>query len=450
MRAYRNLFKQLSEDAPEKLTRMPAEFLAEQTRRLLEKDEIYVLEQVNKYVPVMAGLPVDALTDATERALERGVVDDFCFLYAHLPADGRPTPARIDRACVRLARRGNAGGIEQIIAATGVRPALDEETVLRSYNVLVAAGRLGAVDYMRQLSGVPVRFGADAATAGIRALLASGRHGALRKLARLADVEVRLDAREIHRAVAEAVTDGTLHELVTALVCLRPSPRIEGFTEVFRRLVSEDRFAELPALFTVFADADWRALDAPTWRRLLSSGSAPAVRFAFERYDDAVVLAQQAPDAYALAVSVGDRSLVELACERGGVPLRAEDAAALLGDALEDGDDRWIDFVAARLTTLPTVDPDRTQQLYRDRAQLYLARQAAAHPERVLRDAELLGVAWEPEVGRWLLALAEGRYEAAAEDAGQATAHPVAALVVAGPDPVVPAGSLAAGGVRAS
>ena len=139
MRAYRNLLKQLSEDAPEKLTRLPAEFLAEQTRWLLERDEIYVLEQVNKYVPVMAALATEAVARAADRALERGVVDDFCFLYAHLPSDGRPDAARIDRACARLARRGNAGGIEQIIGATGVRPVLDEETVLRSYNVLVAA-----------------------------------------------------------------------------------------------------------------------------------------------------------------------------------------------------------------------------------------------------------------------------------------------------------------------
>ncbi|NNN31985.1 hypothetical protein HLK59_16760 [Streptomyces sp. S3(2020)] len=441
MRAYRNLLKQLSEDAPEKLTRLPAEFLAAQSRWLLERDEIYVLEQVNKYVPVLAGLPMEAVARATGRALERGVVDDFCFLYAHLPPAGRPARDRIDRACARLARRGNAGGIEQIIAATGVRPVLDEETVLRSYNVLVAAGRLGAVDYMRQLSGVPVRFDADAAATGIRALLASGRHGALRKLARLADVEVRLDTREIHRAVAEAVTDGTLHDLAAALACLRPPPRIEGFTSVFRRLVSEERFAELPALFTVFTDADRESLDAPMWRRLLTSGSAPAVRFAFECCDDADLLAQQAVDAYALGVSSGDRVLVGLACERGGVPLRTEDARVLLGAALEDGDAWWLDFVAARLTALPAVDPDR--------AQLYLAQQAATRPQRVRRDAETLGVPWIPEVGEWLLALTEGRHEVAPASVGDTVAHPVAALVAQLPDPGDPA-DLTADGARAS
>lgn len=456
MRAYRNLFKQLAEDAPEKLTRLPAEFLIEQVRRLLERDEIYVLEQVNKHVPVMAGLPIEAVARAAERALDRGVVDDFCFLYAHLPASGRTAPERIDRACARLARRGNAGGIEQIIAATGVRPTLDEETVLRSYDVLVAAGRLGAVDYMRQLSGVRVRFDPEAAATGIRTLLASGRHGPLRKLARLADVEVRLDAREIHRAVAEAVTDGTLHDLAKALACLRPSPRIEGFAEVFRRLVSEDRVAELPALFTVFADADWQSLDAPLWQRLLSSGSAPALRFAFERYDNADLLAHHAQQAYALGVSAGDRALVELACERGGVRLRAEDVGVLLDDALEDGDAHWLDFVTARLPSLPAVDPDR--------AQLYLALQAAVRPQRVERDAETLGVPWAPEVGRWLLALTEGRHEEAAPAAGHATGHPIAtavttppvrdvpadlAAVTAPPAPDTPA-DLAANGARAS
>ncbi|MEV3859262.1 hypothetical protein AB0J38_33755 [Streptomyces sp. NPDC050095] len=405
MRAYRNLLKQLCEDAPETLTRLPAGFLAAQVRWLVEKDEIYVLEQVNKYVPVMVQLPVGVVARAAERALERGVVDDFCFLYAQLPPAERPGPARVRRACARLARRGNAGGIEQIVAATGVRPVLDEETVLRSYDVLVAAGRLGAVDYMRQLSGVAVQFGADAAATGIRTLLASGRHGALRRLARLADVEVRLDAREVRRAVEEAVADGSLQSLAGALACLRPAPRIEGFTAVFGRLVAQERFAELPALFSVFADADRRVLDAGVWRRLAASGSAPAVRFVFEYCDDVALLGQQAPEGYVLGVTAGDRELVRLVCVRGGLRLRSRDVGALLGDALEDGDVRWVDFAvaqgAAQGRALPVLDPDLVQ--------LYLARRAAVDPQRVREEAEALGVARDPEVGQWLLALAEGR-----------------------------------------
>lgn len=419
MRAYRNLLKQLSEDDPGALTRLPAAFLAAQARRLVEKDEIYVLEQVDKHVPVVAGLPAGAVARAAERALERGVVDDFCFLYARLPRAERPAPDRIGRACARLARRGNAGGIEQIIAATGVRPVLDEETVLRSYNTLVAAGRLGAVDYLRQLSGVPVRFDGDAAATGIRTLLASGRYGALRGLARRAGIEVRLDAAEIRRAVEEAVTDGTLPELSRALACLRPAPRIEGFTAVFERLVAQGRFAELPALFMVFADADLAALDATLWRRLLASGSAPAVRFAFEHCADAALLVQQAPAACVLGVTAGDRHLVRLACERGGARLRAEDAGPLLDEALEDGDARWLDFATAHLTALPAVDPDR--------AQLYLARQADRHPGRVPSDAAALGVRPDPEAGRWLLALTEGRH-----DAGPAPAERLTALTATG------------------
>ncbi|WP_199552630.1 hypothetical protein [Streptomyces sp. N35] len=402
MRAYRNLLKHLSEDAPGTLGRLPAEFITAQARRLVDQDEIYVLEQLHKHVPVMASLPQDVVARATERALERGVVDDFCFLAKHLPPARRPGADLIGRACTRLARRGNAGGIEQIIAATGVRPELDEATALRAYDVLVAAGRLGAVDYVRQLTRVPVRFRPDAVATGMRTLLASGRYGALRKLATLTDVEVRLGEEEVRRAVEEAVVDGTLPELARALDSLRSPPRVEGFAEVFQRLAAEDRLAELPALFKVFADADWDVLDTGMWRRLISSGHAPAVRFAYEHCVDTALLARESRTAYTVGVSSGDRALVRLACERGGARLRVEDAGKLLGDALENGDAGWFDFAAGRLPALPVVDDDR--------AQLYLALQAVRAPGRVDRDADLLGVDRDAETGQWLLSLAEGRW----------------------------------------
>jgi hypothetical protein len=58
-------------------------------------------------------------------------------------------------------------------------------------------------------------------------------------------------------------------------------------------------------------------------------------------------------------------------------------------------------------------------------------------------------VPWVPEVGAWLLALAEGRHEVALAGLADAGAHPVAALVAHLPDPADPAG-LPADGARAS
>jgi hypothetical protein len=432
VRAYRNLLKHLTETAPEQLRALPHSFLVEQARWMLRRGEIYALEQVNKHVSLLAALPTEDLARATETALDKGAVDGFCFLYARLPPADRPTPARIDAACSRLARRGNAAGIEQIIAATGVTPVITEETALRAYDVLVAAGRLGAVDYVRQLSGVPARFHADAVSTGVRTLLASGRYSALRTLAHEVGHKIGLDADDVRRAVRDALADATLCELADALVSLGIEQQVEGFTACFNRLVAEERFTEVPALFFLCRDADWRVLDDGVWSRLMTSASAAAVRFAYEHCDDTETLGHHAFAAYELGVANSDRLLVRLACERGGAALRRRDAPALLDDAMEDGDVIWVDFAVGQLGTLPAPDPDR--------AQLFLAQRARHHPEKAARDAEALGVAPDLDVGQWLLDLADRHFEDAARAASRITAHHVAAAV----------GSMCAQGTRCS
>lgn len=426
MRAYRNLLRYLSESTPEKLAELPRAFVIEQARQLLNREDIYILEQVNKHVPVMTVLPVGDVAGAAGQALGRGAVDDFCFLYSHLPAAARPAAGSIDAACSRLARRGNAGGIEQVIAATGVTPTFDEETAQRAYNVLIAAGRVAAVDYLRQLSGVPVRFDPDAVAVGVRALLASGRYTVLRELARSAGRTVRtvrVPVGDVRRAMRDAFADGTLRELADALVCLESPHRVEGFSGYFRRLVCEERFAEIPALFALCSDVDGKVLEQALWSRLMASGDATAVRFAFERCDDASWLSEHSPAAYELGLRENDRFLVRLACERGGALLRAADARALLDDALEDGDVAWVDFAISQLGTLPAANPDC--------AQLFLAYLTQRHPERTAPYAAALGVTTDPEAGTWLLDLVDGRFEDAACSASRATGHEVAGVLAA-------------------
>jgi hypothetical protein len=423
MRAYRNLLKYLSESAPQKLADLPRAFIVEQARQLLNGGDIYVLEQVNKYVPVMPALPVSDVARGADRALGRGAVDDFCFLYAYVPVAARPAVDSIDAACSRLARRGNAAGIEQVIAATGVTPTFDEETARRAYDVLIAAGRLGAVDYLRQLSGMPVRFDPDAVAVGVRALLASGRYGALRELARSAGRAVCVPAGEVRRAMRDAFADGTLRELADALVFLESPFQVEGFASYFRRLVSEKRFAEIPALFALCSDVDWSKLGKAVWSGLMASSDIPAVRFAFERCDDATWLRGHSLAAYELGCKGRDRFLVKLACERGGALLRAADAQALLDDALEEGDVAWVDFAISELGTLPAAHPDC--------AQLFLAYLTQRHPERTASYAATLGVDTDPGAGTWLLDLVDGRFKDAACSASRTTGHEVAGVLAA-------------------
>lgn len=423
MRAYQNLLRYLSANAPEKLADLPRAFVVEQARRLLNRGDIYTLEQVNKHVDVMPVLPVSDVSRAASRALGAGAVDDFCFLFAHLPAAARPGGDSIDAACSRLARRGNAGGIEQVIAATGVTPTFDEETARRAYNVLIAAGRLEAVDFLRQLSGVPVRFDPDAVAAGVRALLASGRYAALRELARSAGRDVRVSAGQVRAAMRDAFADGTLRELADALAFFESPRQVEGFAGYFRRLVRGQRFAEIPALFTLCRDADRSVLDEALWSRLVASGDAAAVRFAFERCDDVAWLREHSPAAYELGLNEPDRFLVRLACERGGAMLRAADARTLLDDALEEGDVAWVDFAIGQLGTLPAANPDC--------AQLFLAYLTQRAPERPAAYAAALGVNTDPAAGAWLLDLIDGRFEDAACSASRATGHEVAGVLAA-------------------
>ena len=164
------------------------------------------------------------------------------------------------------------------------------------------------------------------------------------------------------------------------------------------------------------------------WSRLVESRDATAVRFAFERCDDATWLRDHSLAAYELGFKEKDPFLVRLACERGSALLRGADAQALLDDALEEVDVAWVDFAISQLGTLPAANPDC--------AQLFLAYLTQRHPERTASYstasyAAALGVTMSPEAGTWLLDLADGRFEDAAGSASHAVGHEVACVLTA-------------------
>ncbi len=421
VRAYRNLLKILAEQSPGRLGSLPRWFLTDQAAQLLRCNEIYVLEQVDKHVPVVDALDHAELVRAAEAALGGGHVDDFCFLYHRLQVADRPSKERIMAACVKLARRGNVAGIEQIAKLTGVQPVLDEQTAVRAYHVLIAAGRLGAVDYIRQLSGVAVVFDPVAVRAGVRALLFAGKYSAMARLLGTSGAEASIEPGDVRDAVDRAFNDASLGELAWALAQVGCPAPVSGYPDYFARLVREERFAEIPALFTLCSDAEWKSLTDPIWERLVETGCASALRFVYEQHPDDRFLNKYVNAVYRVGVDARDRVLVRLACDRGGAPLAPVDAHLLLEEALDDTDLSWIMFAYGRLGFLPYADPDLVQ--------LFLAKLRYQWADAdVDAAASMFGTAIDESLGRWLYELAEGRFEQATRAAAGLGDHEIATV----------------------
>jgi len=407
MRAYRTLLAHLVERDPGQLANLPREWLAEVTGNLLSLDAVYLVEQVTKHVNVLGRAAPEELAAAALRALHAHRVDDFCFLYGHLPECLRPGPTRIHAAYQRLLRRGNAAGVEQLAARTGLQPVVDQPTAQRAYAVLAAAGRPEAIDYVRQLSGVPVALTPEDLRTGAHALLAAGRYVAMVKLAALNPTGVSLDPPLLADAVPWAVREGDLDRLAAAATAWSTDRRLIGFAAYLDRVLSTGTFGEVPALFTLFADAYEDDLPDVVWRGMVEVATAATLRFVLQRHPDAAFAAAHADQAYRTGVTARDRKLVRLACTRGGAVLRAPDAAALVGGALDDVDLEWLCFASEHLTTMP---PVRT-----DAAQLFLAEVERRSPADLRRACAVTGATPDPREGWRLLALVDGDPHAVVE-----------------------------------
>jgi hypothetical protein len=427
MRAYRALLQRLVEESPATFARLPCGFLADQAARLLRGGDIYLLEQLDRRVPVLGGLDPAELARAAALARHECRVDDFCFLYPHLAEPDRPGSATVSEFYQDLARRGLVGGIEQVARLTGVRPELSEPTATQAYRVLIGAGRLDAADYVRQLSGVPVRPDPAAVAAGARYLLATDQYGALRRLARLAG-PVRLGRGELAAAAGRAAACGRLTELAAAAAQAGAAGTVTGFRGRLAGLAQAGRLRDAPALFTLCADADAGCLDGEAWRVMLTSGEATPTRFAYQHCPDARLLEQHADQACRLAADAGDRVLARLACELGA-SLGPDDARRLTADALDELDLDWLRFARRQPGGLPAAGADAVQ--------LFLGTVSRERPGDLEAACALVGTRPDEQLGEWLYGLASGDPTLADRAARQLPGHAIAAAVYGEPGPTM-------------
>ncbi|MGQ0718936.1 MAG: hypothetical protein ACT4NP_16800 [Pseudonocardiales bacterium] len=400
MRTYQNLLRRIVDEDPRLLADLPWSLVLEEAGSLLRCGDVRVLEQLCKHAEIAPHLDSAHVSAAARAALRNQRVDDFCFLFCLLDAGDHPSAEDLRRTYSLLAQRGNAAGIEQIANLTGVAAQVDEASAVRAYDVLVAAGRLGAADYIRQLSGVPIVFTPDAVRRGATVLLLSGKYSVLRSLARSSPTRVALDPAEVAQAADLASEDGRLDDLAAAVESCGGRGLIAGFAPRLARLLHAERFDEVPALFVLCCDADLIAITDDVWCRILTSASAPAIRWVFERHPDAGLLRRHAPAGYRVGVDAGDRKLVRLACERGGATLIEADVPALLDGALDDLDIAWVSFVGKRLGSLVK---------YRSNAvHLFLAEVEHTAPDQMPAILEAFGGVFDRRVADWARRLTRG------------------------------------------
>lgn len=400
MRAHRALLATLVEHDPSRVSTLPRSFLSDIVPSLLEHDEVYLVEQITKQMNVIGEVAVPVVAAAAHRALGGHRVDDYCFLHEHLAAEWRPDADRIRLAHRDLLRRGNAAGVEQLAARTGVRPVIDERTARRAYGVLAAAGRPGAIDYVRQLSSVPVDLDPADLHHGAHTLLAAGRYEAMIELAKFGRQDVRLRADALAVAVRHAEDDQALDLLTRAAQAWASDGLLTGFAHQVERIVATGAYGDLPALIALFADADPAALPDTVWSRVAQVGTPPALRLVLRHHPGPDVRSALGDRARALAVEARDRELLYLASSRGGSGPYDDDVAALVEEALDQVDLDWLDFAADRLGALPSAPPDVVQ--------LFLAQVELSRPEDMERAVRIVGIPLDRERGRHLLAVTEG------------------------------------------
>jgi hypothetical protein len=357
MGVFRALIQHLYETAPARLRTLPQGLLRREADEMLAQGELYPLEQVQKTVDIVTGIPAARLEEALYRALAECRVDDVCFLHDRLGPVFRFHPGRVAAAYETLARRGNVGGLEVVAGRTKIPPRLSRETALAAYDVLVATGRLGAADYVRQLSGVPITYSPDAVQLACRLLLVAGRPHVIRELEQRTGVPAVLEPAELTRASARAV-DGLELRVAAAIAALGYTPAlgIEDHASLLRRVIEAGRLTEIPALFRLVPGTDATTIPDTILEALLETGDPEALAFLFGRSELEAFQRAHASLGYALALALRARDIVRAIHERTGAPLRPEDAATLLEDALVAGDVPWVLFACGHLSSWPAFE----------------------------------------------------------------------------------------------
>lgn len=404
MRAYHALIRHLCETDPPRLGQLPPDFLRATAGWLLDHDG-YLLEQLDKHTGAAGTLDPARLESTMYAALDAGRTDDFRFLSRM--RGGSVDPARVGSAYLRLARRGNIAGIEDVVQATGVPARLDEESARRAYEVLVGTGRLAAADYVRQLSGIPIAASARAVDSGYRVLLLAGRYAGITQLWEFSGRRPRPNGDDLDAAFGRAAADCDFTGLAGVADLLGCAGRFDGFAPHLAELVAAGQLRQIPALAQLCRDARPGDLDTALLAKLAGSTDPAAVAFVYAHQDFTAIQKEYAEHAYRVAVVAGDRALLRTVCTVTGQPLLVSDAGRLLGPAVADGDVDWIRFAGEHASPLPQPPADAAQLLLFDLS-------AQGLPAVADELARLLGTRYDEPAGRWLSHLRDGRFELAA------------------------------------
>ncbi len=327
--------------APHEIANWPDAVLQSEAARWLEQDyDLYLLSELAEHADLQ--LPQPRVEFHLYRALETGRVDDFCFLHKRMGPVLTLDRGRLTAGCVRLAITGNVGGLEAVVAVTGVEVRLTESEALQAYDALAVMGRPAAMEYVRQLSGTPIACAEANAQAGYRLLLMTGNYERLSELRRVTGVVPELDKAELDSRCGSLEAALQFRELRRLVEATGTVVRFDGFAARAGALMVDGDVLELPALFALCGDARPDDVPIEALGLLATSDDCDAVSFLYDTSGFAPTRLLFADVAYATAAGAQDWRLARRVCEASDRTPDPEHREPMLEAALSTTDPFWV------------------------------------------------------------------------------------------------------------